>query len=332
MKKFDIYGIGNALVDMEFEVHPSFFTKMRIEKGLMTLIDEGRHEELLGALKGSRLKRACGGSAANTILAVAQLGGKTFYSCKIANDETGNFYFQDLVESGVTTNLQTEVRQNGTTGKCIVMITPDADRTMNTHLGITETFSVDQLDIDALKNSEWLYIEGYLVTSSTGKKAAIEAHRIARENGVKTALTFSDPGIVSYFKDGFQEIIGEGVDLLFCNQEEAISFTGANDIKNAADQLKKIASGFAITMGDKGAHVFDGKRDIAVITKDVDAIDTNGAGDMFAGCFLYAITSGHSFIGASRLACNAASVLVTQFGPRLSTDKILEVKSGVFGE
>lgn len=329
MAKYDVYGIGNALVDMEFEVNPDFLKEMNVEKGLMTLVDENRQAELLANLNRHGHKRSCGGSAANTIIAVSQFGGSSFYSCKVAADETGDFYFKDLVKEGVETNL-TDKREDGVTGKCMVFVTPDADRTMNTYLGITATFSKAELVPSEIAKAKFLYIEGYLVTSPNALEAAVEAKSLAHKAGVKTALTFSDPGIVGYFKEGFNKILGEaGVDLLFCNESEALSFTGKENYEEAALELKKVAKTFAITLGSKGAYVFDGKNDIHIITNKVKAIDTNGAGDLFAGAFLYAITNGHSYAVAGRLACSAASVLVTQFGARLEKEQAKLVKKEI---
>ena len=151
-KKYHVYGIGNALVDMEFEVSDKFLDEAGVEKGLMTLVDKKRHVELLNTLDGYQHKRTCGGSAANTVIAVAQLGGNSFYSCKVANDETGDFYFEDLQAQGVRTNLADE-REEGITGKCMVFVTPDADRTMNTYLGITANLSEEEIREEELKNS-----------------------------------------------------------------------------------------------------------------------------------------------------------------------------------
>lgn len=324
MKENHVYGIGNALVDIEFEVTNDFLEKMNIEKGLMTLVDEKRQSELLGEFPGVQHKRSCGGSAANTMIAVSQFGGKSFYSCKVASDETGDFYLKDLQDQGVNTNLA-DGRKEGVTGKCLVFITPDADRTMNTYLGITETFSADELREEQIKNSDYLYIEGYLVTSPTGKAAAIKSKKIAEENGIKTSITLSDPGIVEYFKEGFSEIIGKGVDLLFCNEAEAMKYTGMSTPTDAAEELKKITKTFAITMGPKGAYIYDGEHDIEVVSPTVEAVDTNGAGDCFAGAFLYCITNGYSYRDAGRVACHAASQLVTQFGPRLSEQQAQNV-------
>ncbi|MCO4794269.1 MAG: adenosine kinase [Bacteriovoracaceae bacterium] len=320
MKKYHVYGIGNALVDMEIEVTPDFLLKSNVEKGVMTLVDQKRQDELLSHVDGHQHKRSCGGSAANTIIAVSQFGGSSFYSCKVANDEPGDFYFKDLVENGVSTNLHGD-RADGTTGKCMVFITPDADRTMNSFLGITETFSESELQIEDLADSEWLYIEGYLVTSNSGRSAALKSKEIAEQNGVKTAITLSDPAMANFFRDGLKEMVGKGVDLLFCNEEEALAFTEKEDLKDAFEELKKVAKNFAITQGPRGALLYNGEKEIDVVTNKVEAIDTNGAGDLFAGAFLYAITHGHDFADAGRLACASSGKLVTQFGARLSKDE-----------
>jgi sugar/nucleoside kinase (ribokinase family) len=329
-KKYDVYGIGNALVDMEFEVEAEFLQLAGIEKGLMTLVDENRQSEIINTLHGIQHKRSCGGSAANTMIAVSQFGGNSFYSCKVASDEVGDFYFKDLMDNGVETNLSSSSLEPGITGKCIVLITPDADRTMNTFLGITQTFSTKEIVEEGIKNSKYVYIEGYLVASPTGKEAAIKARKIAEENNVKTALTFSDVNMVTYFYDGLKEMIGEGVDLLFCNESEAYAFTKTKTVLEAAAVLKKIAKTFAITLGPKGAFLFDGEKEVYVVTIPVEAVDTNGAGDLFAGAFLYAINSGISYPEAAKLGCMASSQLVTQFGARLRREQVLEIKLRAF--
>ena len=326
-KKFDVYGIGNALVDMEFEVTADFLKQANIEKGLMTLVDENRQTEIVNTLTGTQHKRSCGGSAANTMIAVSQFGGKSFYSCKVASDETGDFYFKDLMDNGVETNLSTSSLESGITGKCIVLITPDADRTMNTFLGITQNFSTKELIEEHIKNSNYLYIEGYLVASPTGKEASIKAKKIAESHNVKTALTFSDVNMVNFFADGLSEMIGSGVDLLFCNEAEAFAYTKSNNIDEAVAGLKKIAKTFAITRGPKGALVFDGEEEIHVVTIPVEAIDTNGAGDLFAGAMLYGINNGMTYAEAAKLGCLASSTLVTQFGARLKKEQISKIKT-----
>jgi sugar/nucleoside kinase (ribokinase family) len=328
--KYDVYGIGNALVDMEFKVTDEFFGQQSIEKGLMTLVEEDRQGELVSALheiNQDEVKRQCGGSAANTIIAVSQFGGKSFYSFKIANDDTGNFYLNDICENGVATKNTKESLPEGTTGKCMVMVTPDAERTMNTYLGITATLDKDQIDEEALKSSKWLYIEGYLVASPTGQQAAVEAVRLAKANGVKTSLTMSDPNMVKFFKDNMNEIIGDGLDLIFCNEHEARDFTGTTDLLDAREKMKTLAKSFVITLGKDGAVIWDGTMFIDIEPHTVTAVDTNGAGDMYAGAFLYGITNGMSYADAGALASLASSKVVERFGPRLDMDQIKEVVS-----
>jgi sugar/nucleoside kinase (ribokinase family) len=331
MKKFDVYGIGNALLDMVYEVTPEFLNAMGIEKGLMTLVDEDRQTELLGIVKDLLGVKSCGGSCANTMIAISQFGGKAFLSCKVADDIEGNYYQKDLLANGVESNLMDGLK-NGVTGKCVVFITPDADRTMNTFLGITEQFSVEELREDEIKNSKYVYIEGYLVTSKTGKEAAIKTRKIAQKNNVSVALTLSDPGIVTHFKKEFLEIMNGKIDLLFCNEEEAKTFTGKSDVKKAFCELKKYSNAFAITLGPNGAIIFDGKNTFEVKGRKVDAIDTNGAGDLFAGTFLYAITNEIGFEKAGELACYASSELVTTLGARLVKENVQKIRKKIIGK
>lgn len=325
MKKYDVYGIGNALVDIVTEVNDDFLSKYNVEKGLMTLVEEERQEELFNAIHLPDSNRQCGGSAANSVIAVSQFGGNSYYSCKVAKDEMGEFYLKDLGENGVDTNLTYDAAPKGITGKCLVMTTPDANRTMNTFLGITSTFSSAEVNEAALKDAQYLYMEGYLVPGEDGQNAMKLAKKIAEENGVKVAMTFSDPSMVKYFKPQMEEIVGASVDLLFCNEEEAMLFTGKDNLNDARTELKKSAKKFAITQGANGAIIYDGDTFIDIEPYKVEAIDTNGAGDMFAGAFLYAITNGHSYADAGKLASLASSKIVTKWGPRLDWHEAKEV-------
>ena len=332
MTKYHVYGIGNALVDKEFEVTDQVLLELGIDKGVMTLVDADRQARILQTLSDrfGLKKRASGGSAANTIIAVSYFGGKTFYSCNVANDETGDFYVHDLKAAGVDSNLGDE-REDGVTGKCLVMVTPDAERTMNTFLGITANLSEKHLDVEALKAAEYLYIEGYLVTSETARPAAIAAKRLAEQHGVKTALTFSDPAMVQFFKNGLREMLGSGVDLLFCNETEAMTFCDTDSVERAVEQLKTVAKRFVITRGSEGALVFDGESLLRIAPHPIKAVDSNGAGDMFAGAFLYAITHGYSFQQAGDLASLASAEVVSKFGPRLEPERHQVVLRQVLG-
>jgi len=329
MNKYDIYGIGNALVDVEFEVEDSFFKDHNIGKGLMTLVDDDRQDELMQAIGAMRIKKQGGGSAANSMIANSQLGGRSFYSCKVANDDYGLFYLESLKEAGVDTNLNIEALEGGKTGRCLVMITPDADRTMNTFLGITSSLDAYSLNEQAMASSKYLYIEGYLVTNELGRNAMGEAKTMAEKHGVKTSLTLSDPSIVKAFRNKFDQLIGKGVDLLFCNEFEAMEFTGTDSLPSAREALKQVAHSFAITLGQNGATIFDGDTFIDIESYPVMALDSNGAGDMFAGAFLYGITHGHSFAQAGKLASLASSRVVAQFGPRLNEQEMKHILNKV---
>ncbi len=324
-KKYDVYGIGNALVDIVTEVDDDFFAKNEVEKGVMTLVDENRQHLLMKAIDMKKSKMSCGGSAGNSMIAVSQFGGKSFYSCLVAKDELGQFFLEDLKRNGVDTNLKYENLSEGISGKCLVMTSPDAERTMNTFLGVSSFLSPEQVDEDAIKNSSYIYLEGYLVASPKGLDAMKEAKRLAEKNKVSVALTFSDPSMVKYFSTQMQEIVGASVDLLFCNEEEAMIFTGTETIGEARGKLKEVAKRFAITLGANGALIFDGDTFINIEPYKVRAIDTNGAGDMFSGAFLYAICHGHSYAEAGKLASLASSRVVSQFGPRLEPSQTKQV-------
>jgi len=323
--KYDVYGIGNAIVDIVTEVDIDFFERNHVEKGVMTLVDEKRQVELMKAIDMKRSKMSGGGSAGNTVVAINQLGGKSFYSCLVAHDDLGHFFLKDLERNGVHTNLKFEDCPPGHTGRCLVMTSPDAQRTMNTFLGVSSFLSPAHLDEEAIKNSSYVYLEGYLVSSPKGLEAMKEAKKIAERNKVSVALTFSDPSMTKYFSKQMEEIVGASVDLLFCNEEEAMIFTGTDFISDAREKLRGLAKRFAITLGANGALIFDGDTFIEIEPYKVRAIDTNGAGDMFSGAFMYGITHQHSFAEAGKLASLASSRVVEQWGPRMQPDQVKKV-------
>ncbi len=315
---YHIYGIGNALVDKEFEVDDAFFEKAGIEKGLMTLIDEEKLHQLLDTLisEYGLKKRASGGSAANTVIGATYFGADTYYSCNVADDEPGEFYLNDIQTAGVRTNLAWE-RDQGVTGRCLVMVTPDAERTMNTFLGITADLNDKHINEEAIAQSQYVYIEGYLVTGDASRAAAVKVRELARKHGVKVAFTCSDPAMAQYFRDGLLEVMGDGVDMLFCNEQEAQLLSDTNTLDDAIEALKAQSHSFAITCGSRGAITWDGEQLHQIEPNSVTAVDTNGAGDMFAGAFMYALTHGHGHAAAGRLASAASAQVVSQFGPRL---------------
>ncbi len=332
-KKYDVYALGNALVDTEIEVSDAFLERMDVGKGLMTLVDEARQAELIEALanEAEPRKQTSGGSACNTVVATRYFGGNSYYACKVADDATGTIFVDDLTAAGVDTNMNGP-RDSGVSGKCLVMLTPDAERTMNTYLGISSQVSNAELDEAAIAASQYVYLEGYLVSGDSSRAAAVRLRQLAEKNGVKTSLTFSDPAMVQFFKDGLNEMLGERVDLLFCNEAEATSFTDTDNVDAALEALKPRCGSAVITLGADGALVWDGEQTHRIGPVPVKAIDSNGAGDMFAGAFLYAITHGHDFAAAGKLAAAAAARLVSEFGPRLPAEVHQELRNAILGE
>jgi sugar/nucleoside kinase (ribokinase family) len=317
-KKYHVFAMGAALVDTEIEVSDEDLRQLNIDKGLMTLVDEARQQELIDYLSGhlTASRRASGGSAANTVIAVSAFGGSGFFCGRVAADDNGEFYLNDLREAGVSfTNVKP--LPDGTTGKCLVLITPDAERTMNTYLGASEELSEADLDFDAIAASEYLYIEGYLSTSPTGRAAAIAARKHAQANGTKVAISLSDPGIVAHFRDQLAEMSGRKVDLLFCNREEAQVWTNTDNLSDASEEMCQFADQYVITLGADGVLAHDGIEAFDIPGRAITAVDSNGAGDMFAGAFLYGINHGMDFRKAAELGCLAAATVVGQFGPRL---------------
>jgi len=326
MATYSIYGIGAALVDTEIEVSDAFLSSAGIDKGVMTLVDEARHSELLSALTSDDYKvlRKCGGSVCNSVVAASTLGSRTFFSGKVADDSDGELYINDLQQAGVT--FHSAEPERGTTGKCLVMVTADAERTMNTFLGASEALSAREIDQAALVDSQWFYVEGYLVTDEARTLATKAAVETAKGKGVKVALSLSDPFVVAAFGDALREVIGGGVDLIFCNKDEAMAFTDTESLETAAETLKQYTKTFAITDGANGAITFDGDTVSHSNGVKSEAVDTNGAGDMFAGAFLYAITSGKSYAWAADLANDCAARVVAQFGPRLKASDFDSIK------
>jgi len=313
-KKFDIYGIGNALVDLQVQVTEAELSALGLTKGGMTLVGADQQQQLLQISKRSNVNQACGGSAANSIIAFSQLGGKTAYGCLVGKDQLGEFYMSEMQELGVTIEL--DARSAEPTGICGIFITPDAERTMATFLGASAAFSKVEVNEKLLAQSSWLYVEGYLFSSPNGQEAVRQAIAIAKENGVKIAVTFSDAFIVDVFRKPLEAAVSQA-DLIFANMREAQHFVGVEDESELFNKFKAVAPNVVMTMSERGALVHFEQKDYVVEPFPTKAVDDTGAGDMFAGAFLYAIANGYSPDKAGRLSCFLGSRVVSQLGPRL---------------
>lgn len=313
---FDIYGLGNALVDTEYQVDDGYLRSHGISKGHMTLVDEARLRALLHGLAERPSKRISGGSAANTIFAAQGFGRRTFYSCKVANDPAGSHFIDDLTGAGVRVNPNAKAAQ-GTSGECLILITPDAERSMNTFLGISTALSPLDLDEQALRSSRYFYVEGYLSSNATSLEAAVHAREVAEQAGVRTAVSLSDTSMVEYFREGLERMLGNGVDQLFCNEEEALAWARTDRLDIAINELSDIGRYCNITLGARGSLSIHNRHQTAVDGFPVKAVDTNGAGDIYAGAYLAMICHGYEPKDATRFANYAASRLVTHIGARL---------------
>ncbi len=315
MTSYDVLGVGNALVDIQARVEDAILGELAIDKGIMTLVDDQQQASVLNRLNGRPLNRCAGGSAANTIVAVAEFGGTAAFIAKIGEDEVGDFFLKDMRDLGIKIDI--DPTPAAPTGTCAVLITDDAQRTMMTNLGASATLQATDIDESLIKASKYVYVEGYLLTGESTKAAAYRAMDLAKQHGVKVALTASDPFLVNMIRDEIWDLITGPVDLFFCNEEEAKSLTGESDPIACAAKIHQHAENVALTLGAKGSLVMHGGEAFPIEGVDVKAIDTTGAGDMYAGAMLYAITNGMDWRHAGHLASQASARVVSQMGARL---------------
>lgn len=326
MAKFDLIGLGNALVDSEFHVTDSFLKKKGFEKGTMHLVDSDEQTNLLNSLEKEYGKPslACGGSATNTIFAASILGSSCSYICKVGNDKNGNFYLDDLSNAGVNIDHSVMLDSNINSGTCTVMVSPDAERTMSTCLGISSDLSATDVADEIFNDSKLIYLEGYMMSGDDSYDACMEAIRLAKSKYVQIAFTLSDPNIVSAFKERMLNVLNSKVDVLFCNDEEAKVITDLENLENAIKKLGEYSKKVFVTLGSKGAMILENSDIEYVEGYKVDPIDTNGAGDMFAGAVLNRLLGGCSNEEAAKFGCFLASRGVTVFGPRLQREDYLK--------
>lgn len=311
---YDVYGVGNSLVDIQARVDDRFLERIGFTKGIMTLVDEAAQRRVLESLADKPTNRCAGGSAANTIMGLVDLGGQGAYAGKTGRDEIGEFFLSDMRERGVRIEVPPTDGQSGT---CVVLITDDAQRTMLTNLGVSATLGPDDINEADIQQAKYVYIEGYLWTNELTRAAALKAIELAKKNQVKVAFTVSDPFLIGLFRDRFWQLIEEDVDLLFCNEEEARALTGKQDSIECARIIHQHSENVALTLGKNGSLLMHEGEVIPVEGVPVVAIDSTGAGDMYAAGVLYGITNGLSWRQAGHLASHAAARIVGQLGARL---------------
>lgn len=314
---YDVYGLGNALVDVEYAVDDGYLYDMQLAKGHMSLVDAARIDVIVAGLDNPEPKRRAGGSAANTVFAVQAFGGRSAYSCRVADDDLGRFFLDEFAAAGVA--IAGTKAESGQSGRCLTLVTADAERTMATFLGASAALGPRDVDEAAVARSVYLYVEGYLAATETGRSAAVLARQAAEASGVRTSLSLADPAMVGGFREGLVEMLGNGVHQLFCNEEEALAWAGTDRLDIAVAELRDIAPFLCITLGARGSlAVAHGNSQFAPGFPS-HAVDTTGAGDIYAGAFLHALVNGAEPTAAAAFANFAAADLVGRHGARFDT-------------
>ena len=297
--------------------------KLGLEIDQMTLSSPEEQAPIIKRLieSGAETVSDCGGSATNSLVAAASYGVSCFQACKVTNDKDGIRYLNSLKEAGVTHKGNMAGADSMPTGKCLILVTPDAKRTMTTSLSISSYMNEQDLDLDEIANSKLFYVEGYMVTSDENYQCVLKILNHLKDfPEVKIALSLSDPGIVAGFKNKFEEIESFGLDYIFCNDDEAIAFVGVSNLDEAFEILRSKNYISVVTMGQKGSAVINSSEIIKSPIVNIEPIDTNGAGDMFAGSFMYALLQNHDLKSCAEFANYGAARVVETFGPRLTKD------------
>ena len=314
----DLFGLGNAIVDTDVEIDDDFLSDEGLEKGQMTLVDSSRMANLVSKLANRPMHKCSGGSAANTIFAAQAFGLSTGYSCRLADDENGKHFFAEMQNAGVITSPISETAaENRRSGQCLVLVSPDAQRTMCTDLGVSSELGRDLVDIDALRSARSLYIEGYLSSAEQSSQTAAYCHQVAEAAGTHVALTLSDVSMITFCKEGLTTMLGNGVHTLFCNAEEALAWSKTDRLDVAIAELSDIAQELYVTLGASGAQAITREGSWQAPGEVVTPLDTNGAGDIFAGACLAARLQDATPRDAATFANRAAAKIITQFGARL---------------
>ena len=314
----DLYGLGNALVDTDVEIDDKFLSDEGLTKSQMTLVDSARMADLERKLDDRPMHKCSGGSAANTVFAAQAFGLSTHYTCRLADDENGRHFSQEMQNAGIKTSPISEAASaTRRSGQCLVMVSPDAQRTMCTDLGVSSELGQDLLDIEALRSTRSLYLEGYLSSAEQSSKTAAYCHRVAKDSGAKVAITLSDVSMITFCKDGLMAMLGDGVHTLFCNADEALAWSKTDRLDVAIAELSDIAQELYITLSADGAQAVTREGSWRAPGEVVVPLDTNGAGDIFAGACLAARLQGASALDAAKFANRAAAKIIMQFGARL---------------
>ena len=314
-QRYDVYGVGNAITDIEVAVDDALLADRGIRKGMMALVSPEEQAALLSALSGRAQWPAAGGSVANTMVGVALFGGSALFTGKVGNDAVGETYRASMAEAGVELDVEAA---DGPTGTCLVLVTPDGERTMRTSLGSSSALGPADIRADRIARAHMVYVEGYLWGAESTASAGAHALEMARSAGVQTSLTLSDPSMVEHHGDELRRLVPELVEVVFCNEQEAKLYSRAGDRSEALHRLGQDCPLVFMTCGADGSMIYDRGEVTPVETYRVPVVDTTGAGDAYAAGALYGLAHGLAPERSGRLGSFAAARVVAQMGPRLS--------------
>ncbi len=309
----DVVGIGNALVDVLSHETDDFIDTQGLVKSAMTLIEPDRAEQLYAAM-GPGIELS-GGSAANTIAGVASFGGRAAYMGRVFDDQLGGVFAHDLRAQGVVFDNKPAV-DGPPTGRCLIVVTPDAHRTMNTCLGASAYFGPGDVDPDLVRNGQVTFLEGYLFDRPESQEAYWVASKYAHDAGRKVALTLSDLFCVERHHDAFLPLVRERIDILFANEAEACALWGCDEVGAAVERARAEVAIACITLSEKGSVVVAGTETYEIPAQPVEVVDTTGAGDLYAAGFLYGYTAGRPLDECGRLGSLAAAEVISHIGAR----------------
>jgi len=317
-KKVDLIGLGNAIVDSIINVEDEFLEINNLDKGSMNLINADESQKLLENCKV--IKQISGGSTANTVVCLAELGNDVQFIGRVKNDQLGNFFSSDIKKSKTIFNTP-PTNEGASTAHSIILITPDAQRTMCTYLGASIEFEPKDIDFSKLKESKYLYLEGYLWDSELAKNAFLKAAQIAKQSNTKIILSLSDSFCVDRHRKSFLELIEEYVDIVFCNESEVLSLFKKDKLANCQKDLSSLCELVVVTLGSNGSLIIN-KNEIEVIMSinKGKVIDTTGAGDIYAGGFIHGLINNYSLKKCGELGSICAGFIVTQLGSRSNMD------------
>ncbi len=312
--RFDVVGIGNAIVDVLGHAEDGFLRDHELAKGTMTLIDAERAESLYGAM--TPVTECSGGSAANTIVVLSSLGGKGAFVGKVRDDALGDVFRRDIESMGIAFPVRA-LTAGPSTARSMILVTPDAERTMNTYLGASAELTPDDIDTQQIADAHVTYLEGYLWDPPKAKEAFIKAARAAHDAGRLVSLSLSDRFCVTRHRDEFLTLVRDHVDVLFANEDEVMTLYNAESFDEALQIVRGHCGIAALTRGSRGSIVVSGNEvHVLDAPKLGGVVDTTGAGDAYAGGFLYGLTQGYTLANCGRIGGIAAAEVISHFGAR----------------